>query len=153
MPDVNIETPDWLRQMESILEELSQGVVIVDGGLRVVFANEALIRMGQYEFGEIFNSHRDMLGIEGLKTLAGESAQRAFPEMRQAILDGVAAESHGPLADDVSLVIVEVRQRSREPGKNRHDCGQVQGDGSSRKTNENQGECHGKGDFDEHRAA
>jgi hypothetical protein len=28
--------------------------------------------------------------------------------MRQAILDGVAAWRQGPLADDVSLVIVEV---------------------------------------------
>jgi hypothetical protein len=30
MPKVNIKTPDWLRRMESILEELNQGVVIVD---------------------------------------------------------------------------------------------------------------------------
>jgi PAS domain S-box-containing protein len=53
MPNVNIKTPDWLRQMESILEELNEGVVIVDEQLRVVFANEALTRMGQYERGEI----------------------------------------------------------------------------------------------------
>ncbi len=53
MPNVNIKTPEWLRQMESILEELNEGVVIVDDQLRVVFANEALIRMGQYERGEI----------------------------------------------------------------------------------------------------
>jgi len=53
MPDVNIETPDWLRQMENILEELSEGVVIVDDELRVVFANEALIRMGKYDRGKI----------------------------------------------------------------------------------------------------
>ena len=53
MPNANIETPDWLRQMESILEELSEGVAIVDDELRVVFANEALMRMGQYERGEI----------------------------------------------------------------------------------------------------
>jgi PAS domain S-box-containing protein len=53
MPNVNIKTPDWLRQMESILEELNEGVVIVDDQLRVVFANEALIRMGQYEREEI----------------------------------------------------------------------------------------------------
>jgi PAS domain S-box-containing protein len=53
MPNVNIKTPDWLRQMESILEELNEGVVIVDDQLRVVFANEALTRMGQYERGEI----------------------------------------------------------------------------------------------------
>jgi len=53
MSNVNIKTPDWLRQMENILEELNEGVVIVDDQLRVVFANEALIRMGQYERGEI----------------------------------------------------------------------------------------------------
>jgi PAS domain S-box-containing protein len=53
MSNVNIDTPDWLRQMENILEELNEGVIIVDDQLRVVFANEALIRMGQYERGEI----------------------------------------------------------------------------------------------------
>jgi PAS domain S-box-containing protein len=53
MTKANIETPDWLRQMESILEELNEGVVIVDNQLRVRFANEALLRMGQYERGEI----------------------------------------------------------------------------------------------------
>jgi hypothetical protein len=30
-------------------------------------------------------------------------------EMQRAILDGVATWGHGPLADDVSLVIAEVR--------------------------------------------
>lgn len=53
MPDPNLQTPDWLRQTERILEELNEGVAIVDDRLRVVFANEALIRMGQYERGEI----------------------------------------------------------------------------------------------------
>jgi sigma-B regulation protein RsbU (phosphoserine phosphatase) len=53
MHNVNNKTPDWLRQTENILEELNEGVVIVDDELRVVFANEALIRMGQYERGEI----------------------------------------------------------------------------------------------------
>ncbi len=57
MPNANIETPDWLRQMESILEELNEGVVIVDDELRVVFANEALIRMGQYDRGKV-RGHR-----------------------------------------------------------------------------------------------
>jgi sigma-B regulation protein RsbU (phosphoserine phosphatase) len=52
MANVPIKSPDWLRQMETILEELNEGVVIVDDQLRIVFANEALIRMGQYERGE-----------------------------------------------------------------------------------------------------
>lgn len=52
-PNTAIETPDWLREMKTILEELNEGVVIVDDQLRVIFANEALTRMGHFERGEI----------------------------------------------------------------------------------------------------
>jgi hypothetical protein len=41
--------------------------------------------------------------------LVHESATLTLAEMQRAVLDGVAAWSHGRLADDVSLVIVEVR--------------------------------------------
>ena len=58
---------------------------------------------------EVFDVLDDMLGVEGLKTLVLQSAKRPLPEMRRAILDGVAEWRVGPLADDVSLVIVEVR--------------------------------------------
>jgi serine phosphatase RsbU (regulator of sigma subunit) len=58
---------------------------------------------------EVFDSLDDMLGVEGLKALVLQSAKRPLPEMKRAILDGVAAWRHGPLGDDVSLVIVEVR--------------------------------------------
>ena len=53
MLKTNIEAPDWLRQTESILEEMNEGVAIVDDQLRVLFANESLLRMGQYQRGEI----------------------------------------------------------------------------------------------------
>src|SRR5580704_2333392 len=52
MPNT-IETPDWLHEMETILEELNEGVVVLDDELRVIFANEALTRMGHFERGEI----------------------------------------------------------------------------------------------------
>ena len=61
MVKANIETPNWLRQMESILEELNEGVVIVDNQLRVVFANEALTRLGQYDRGEMQGRTPDAL--------------------------------------------------------------------------------------------
>jgi hypothetical protein len=38
MPDATILSTDWLRQMESTLEELNEGV---DSQFRVAFANEA----------------------------------------------------------------------------------------------------------------
>ena len=58
---------------------------------------------------EVFNKSNEMLGIEGLEELVRQSAKRPLPEMRQAILDGVTAWRDGPLADDLSLVIVELR--------------------------------------------
>jgi len=53
MPNANIKTPDWLHQTETILEELNEGVAIIDDQLRLVFINDALLRIGQYERGEI----------------------------------------------------------------------------------------------------
>jgi phosphoserine phosphatase RsbU/P len=53
MPNSVIQTPAWLRQMENILEELNEGVIIVDDQLRIIFANEALVRLGHYERSEI----------------------------------------------------------------------------------------------------
>ena len=58
---------------------------------------------------EVFNKRDEMLGVEGLEELVRQSAKRSLPEMRQAILDDVAAWRHGPVADDLSLVIVELR--------------------------------------------
>ena len=58
---------------------------------------------------EVFNKRDEMLGVEGLEELVRQSAKRPLSEMRQAILDGVAAWRHGPIADDLSLVIVELR--------------------------------------------
>src|ERR1700675_4798872 len=53
MPNTTTETPDWLREMETILEELNEGVVVLDDELRVIFANEALTRMGHFDREEI----------------------------------------------------------------------------------------------------
>jgi serine phosphatase RsbU (regulator of sigma subunit) len=41
--------------------------------------------------------------------LVSQSAKQPLQEMKQAILDGVAAWRHGPHTDDMSLVIVELR--------------------------------------------
>jgi sigma-B regulation protein RsbU (phosphoserine phosphatase) len=59
MLDADIQTPDWLLQMEVILEALNEGVVIVDNQVRVVFANEALLRLGGYKRGELYGRTPD----------------------------------------------------------------------------------------------
>lgn len=57
----------------------------------------------------MFNPTGHKLGEEGLASIVLEAAKLRLPEMRQAILDGVSAWRYGPLSDDVSLVIAEVR--------------------------------------------
>jgi len=58
---------------------------------------------------EVLNCLDDMLGVEGLEDLVLQLAKLPLADMQKTIVDGVAAWRHGPLADDVSLVIVEVR--------------------------------------------
>ena len=60
-------------------------------------------------FIEVFNQRDEMLGVEGLEELIRESSKRTLPEMKQAILQGVAAWRQGPPTDDMSLILVEIR--------------------------------------------
>jgi sigma-B regulation protein RsbU (phosphoserine phosphatase) len=61
MLDANIQISDWLLQMATILEPLNEGVVIVDDQLRIVFANEALIRLGGYQRDEMYGRTPDTI--------------------------------------------------------------------------------------------
>src|SRR5271170_1783180 len=58
---------------------------------------------------DVVGSHGEMLKVEGLENFVRETALLPFGEMKQGILDRVAAWSEGPPVDDVSLVLVEVR--------------------------------------------
>jgi serine phosphatase RsbU (regulator of sigma subunit) len=61
-------------------------------------------------FTEVFNRSDEMLGVGGLEELIRRSAKGTLRAMKQAILSGVTAwRNGGPLTDDMSLVIVEVR--------------------------------------------
>lgn len=57
---------------------------------------------------ENFDSRGEMLGIEGLAKIVQEAGRLPLTEMKQEILERVAAWRSGPAADDVSLVLVEV---------------------------------------------
>jgi PAS domain S-box-containing protein len=85
---------------DTALSESADEIDLASGD-RLVLYTDGLV--------EVFNQRDEMLGVEGLEELVRESAQRALPEMKAAILDGVAGWRHGPLADDLSLVIVELR--------------------------------------------
>jgi len=58
---------------------------------------------------EVFNFRGEMLGIEGLRELVRSTSSLSPSEMKQGILDGVAAWREGPPTDDVSLMLVYVR--------------------------------------------
>src|SRR4029077_9342135 len=58
---------------------------------------------------EVFNSRGEMLGIPGFQEIVRHSSCLPAQEMKQAILDGVAAWRSGPPTDDVSLMVVHVR--------------------------------------------
>jgi uncharacterized phage-associated protein len=50
-----------------------------------------------------------MLAVKGLAKLVRESATQPLHEMKQTIIDGVTTWRHGPIADDISLMIIELR--------------------------------------------
>jgi PAS domain S-box-containing protein len=58
---------------------------------------------------EVFNSRGEMLGIEGVQEIVRQTSSLPPHEMKQGILDGVAAWREGPPTDDVSLMLVHVR--------------------------------------------
>jgi len=57
---------------------------------------------------DVFDSHGEMLEVEGVQNIVRETSLLPFSEMKQGILNRVAAWRDGPPVDDVSLVLVEV---------------------------------------------
>jgi PAS domain S-box-containing protein len=58
---------------------------------------------------DVFDSRGEMLKVDGVQSFVRQTASLPFSEMKQGILDRVAAWRNGPPVDDVSLVLVEVR--------------------------------------------
>ncbi len=50
---MDLNKPDWLVQMEGILETLNEGVLIVDDCHNIIFLNECLAQMAGYAAGEL----------------------------------------------------------------------------------------------------
>ena len=73
----------------------------IEPGDRVVLYTDGLT--------DVFDSHGEMLEVEGVQNIVRETSLLPFSEMKQGILDRVAAWRDGPPVDDVSLILVEVR--------------------------------------------
>jgi PAS domain S-box-containing protein len=101
------EAPRLLESRSAVLGLLDDAVdneaaaeIPVQAGDRVVIYTDG--------FTETFNSQRDMLGVEGFAEIVRETSKLSLPEMKQQILDRVAAWRNGPAADDMSLVLIEI---------------------------------------------
>jgi sigma-B regulation protein RsbU (phosphoserine phosphatase) len=57
---------------------------------------------------DVVDSRGELLKAEGLQNFVRDTALLPFGEMKQGLLDRVAAWRDGPPVDDVSLVLVEV---------------------------------------------
>jgi PAS domain S-box-containing protein len=102
------EEPRLLESRSMILGLLPEAVageatldVDVAQGDRIVLYTDGLT--------EAFDSRGEILGVEGLQRFVRETAVLPFSEMKEGILDRVAAWREGPPEDDMSLVMVELR--------------------------------------------
>lgn len=58
---------------------------------------------------DVFDSRGEMLGVPGVQKFVRETSLLPFNEMKQGILDRVAAWREGPPADDISIVLAEIQ--------------------------------------------
>jgi serine phosphatase RsbU (regulator of sigma subunit) len=99
--------PRLIESHSMILGTLPEAV---DADATLDVALEAGDRIVLYTDGitDVFDSRGEILGIEGVQSIVRETALLPFHQMRDGILDRVAAWRVGQVTDDVSLVLVEV---------------------------------------------
>jgi PAS domain S-box-containing protein len=85
---------------EAVAQEPTQEIELSPGD-RLAFYTDGLT--------DVFDQRGEILGIEGFEEIVRTAARRPMEEMKQSILDQVAAWREGPVTDDISLVLVELR--------------------------------------------
>jgi len=73
----------------------------LSAGDRLVLYSDGLL--------EVWNQEDEMLGLEGLEKIVRSAAALPLPAMRRAIIEGVNSYSAGPVHDDTTLILVEIR--------------------------------------------
>lgn len=80
----------------------------VEGTMEMPLERDDRILLYTDGITDVFNSRREMLGVSGVQEIVRHASKLPAEEMKQAILDGVAAWRNGPPTDDVSLLLVHV---------------------------------------------
>src|SRR6266566_849489 len=102
------QTPLLLESRSMILGALPDAVDAT-ANLEVQLQPDDRIVLYTDGITEVFNSRGEMLGIEGVQEIVRQTSFLPPHEMKQGILDGVAAWRDGSPTDDVSLILVHVR--------------------------------------------
>ncbi len=102
------QNPTLLESRSMVLGALPDAVdadisqeVSLEPDDRIVFYTDGIT--------EVFNCNGDMLGVKGVREIVRNASALPAEQMKQRILDGVAAWRSGPTTDDVSLIVVHVR--------------------------------------------
>ncbi len=102
------QNPVLLESRSMILGALPDAVDLTSS-LEVQLEPDDRILLYTDGITEVFNSRGEMLGIAGVQEIVRQTSSLPALEMKQGILDRVAAWREGPPTDDVSLMLVHVR--------------------------------------------
>ena len=91
-----------LGLFEGAIHREATAEVSVEPGDRVVIYTDGFI--------ETFNAREEMLGLDGFRDIVREASTLTVANMKQAIVERVAAWRNGPPTDDMSLVVVGIPQ-------------------------------------------
>ena len=102
------QDPELLESRSLVLGALPDAVDVTTS-LEVQLEPDDRIILYTDGITDVFNPGGEMLGVSGLQEIVRQASFLPPDEMKQGILDGVAAWREGPATDDVSLMVVHIR--------------------------------------------
>jgi PAS domain S-box-containing protein len=90
-----------LGRLEEAVPEKAIEEFRVSAGDRLMLYSDGLT--------DVWNGDDEILGVEGLEKIVRKAATASLPAMREVIIEGVNSYSAGPLRDDITLILAEIR--------------------------------------------
>jgi PAS domain S-box-containing protein len=110
-PAFLISSSGEVRRIEPLSTVLGRIAEAVPETAAEEFKLSAGDRLMLYSDGltDVWNGNDEILGVEGLEKIVGKAATASLHDMREAIIGGVKSYSAGPLRDDITLILAEIR--------------------------------------------